>query len=282
MATSTPRQNPGSIRFATEPLNCWLDQCVLPRPGTRGIRQSWRLLATEVFSLMDVWQLIARDHAYLVHLIKESRFAFDTTPARDREEMLNGVLDELAAHTEALEASLYAPLHQLDRTRQLAEDLHHEHRKFIEQLDTLARSRQGSTVRQSSLALDDALIGQHLRRYTQELIPAARELLSPAQVDDAAHAFVRAKMRTLRARQHHRSGRLALSNVVLTGMACAIAASLGYLAGRSGSAKVVKDLEPHNRLEHDTTLLPSQSSASKLSGRIDRVRPAYLMSVGQS
>ena len=192
---------------------------------------------------MDVWQLIAHDHAYLSHLIKESRFAFDTTLLHDREEALSGLIDELAAHTEALEASLYAPLRQLDRTRQLAEDLHHEHRQFISQLDTLARSRRSSVVRQSKMDLDVALIGQHLRRYTQELIPAARELLSPAQVDDAAHAFVRAKMRTLRARLHHRSDRFALNIVVLTGVVCATAASLGYLAGRSGSAKVVNDPE---------------------------------------
>jgi hypothetical protein len=196
---------------------------------------------------MDVWQLIAHDHAYLVHLIKESRFSFDTALTRDREEVLTGLIDELAAHTEALEASLYAPLRQLDGTRQLAEDLHHEHRQFIRQLDTLASLQQSGIARRSGLPLDVALIGQHLRRYTQELIPAARELLSPSQVDDAAHAFILAKMRTLRARQHHRSDTLALSNVVITGLVCAIAASLGYLAGRSSPAKTARDLEPRGR-----------------------------------
>jgi hypothetical protein len=195
---------------------------------------------------MDVWQLIARDHAYLAHLIKEVRYGFSATPPTDQEEVLSGLIDELAAHAEALEASLYAPLRQLDRTRQLAEDLHHEHGQFIRQLNALASSRQSSIVRQSGLALDVALIGQHLRRYTQELIPAARELLSPAQVDDAAHAFIRAKMRSLRARLHRRSGKLTLYMVALTCMACAAAAVLGYFAGGHSSERGWRSLTSHS------------------------------------
>jgi hypothetical protein len=214
---------------------------------------------------MDVWQLIAHDHAYLAHLIKESRFAFNTTLARDREEVLSGLIDELAAHAEALEASLYAPLRQLDRTRQPAEDLHLEHGQFIRQLDALARSRLNSITRSSGMALDVALIGQHLRRYTQELIPAARELLSPAQVDDAAHAFVRAKMQTLRVRHHLGSDRLTLSKVALTCMACATAAGLGYLAGRSAAAKEADNLRPHTRRERHSVLAPTPPSKSMLS-----------------
>ncbi|MHB2209055.1 hemerythrin domain-containing protein [Methylobacterium sp. CM6257] len=186
---------------------------------------------------MNVWQLIARDHAFLAHLIAEIRYAAGTLSNRDREEVLGGLIDELAAHAEALEASLYMPLRQLDRTRQLAEDLHHEHARFIGQLDTLAWLRRGGSGRWRGAALDITLIGEHLRCYTQELIPAARDLLSPAQVDAAAHAFIRAKLRTLRARQHRGSGRLTLSGFAL---ACAGAAGLGYLAGRSGRRKQTK------------------------------------------
>ncbi|MGT2479413.1 hypothetical protein ACU4GR_12255 [Methylobacterium oryzae CBMB20] len=75
-----------------------------------------------------------------------------------------------------------------------------------------------------------------MRRYTQELIPAARELLSPAQVDAAAHAFLRAKMRALRARQHRGSGRLTVGRIARTCAVCVAAAGLGYFAGRSASA----------------------------------------------
>jgi hypothetical protein len=202
---------------------------------------------------MDIWQLIARDHAYLAHLIKEVRYGFGSTPPGDQEEVLSGVIDELAAHAEALEASLYAPLRGLDRTRQLAEDLHREHAPFIRQLDAIARSRLSSITRPSGMAMDVALVRHHLRRYTQELIPAARELLSPAQVDDAAHAFVRARMRTLRARRHRRSGRLTLSKVALTCIACATAAGLGYLAGRSIAAQEAESLGPPNSREHSST-----------------------------
>jgi hypothetical protein len=115
------------------------------------------------------------------------------------------------------------------------------------------------------MALDVTLIGQHLRRYTQELIPAARELLSPAQVDDAAHAFVRAKMRTLRARQHRRSDRLTLSKVALTCIACATAAGLGYLAGRSVAAKEADDLGPPTRRKRHSALAPTPLSKAMLS-----------------
>jgi hypothetical protein len=78
-------------------------------PGKRGARQSWPVPTTEVFSRMDVWQLIAHDHAHLAHLIKESRFAFNSTATLDREEVLSGLIDELAAHAEALEAGSDAP-----------------------------------------------------------------------------------------------------------------------------------------------------------------------------
>jgi Hemerythrin HHE cation binding domain len=191
------------------------------------------LCSREGFPRMTVWQLIAHDHAFLAHLIAEIRSAGDV-PNRDREAVLGGLIDELAAHAEALEASLYAPLRALDRTRQLAEDLHREHARFIRQLDALARLRRGDGGRG---ALDVALIGQHVRRYTQELIPAARELLSPAQVDAAAHAFLRAKMRALRARQLRGSGRLTVGKIARTCAVCVAAAGLGYLAGRSASAR---------------------------------------------
>ncbi|MDN3570142.1 hemerythrin domain-containing protein [Methylobacterium longum] len=196
---------------------------------------------------MNVWQLIAHDHAYLAHLIAESRYTFGRSVIHDREEVLAGLIDELAAHAEALEASLYAPLRQLDRTRQLAEDLHREHAQFIGQLDALARSRQGDFVPQPGMVLDVALIGQHLRRYTQELIPAARELLSSTQVDAAAHAFVRAKMQTLRARYSRRSGKLTLGRVARACTVCAAVAAIGYLAGRSTSIKGRKHFASSSR-----------------------------------
>lgn len=186
---------------------------------------------------MDVWQLIAHDHAYLAHLITEVRHAFGPNPAHDRGEILSGLIDELAAHAEALEASLYGPLRQLDRTRQLVEDLHHEHRQFIEQLDNLAWSRLSDRPRHSGITLDVAMIGQHLRRYTQELIPAAREVLTSAQVDAAAHAFVRAKMRTLQSRQHRRFIRPSAREITFLSVACATVASLSYFAGRAASIK---------------------------------------------
>lgn len=55
---------------------------------------------------MDVWQLIAHDHAYLAHFIKEIRYASSAMPTSDSDEVLIGLVDELAAHAEALEASL--------------------------------------------------------------------------------------------------------------------------------------------------------------------------------
>ena len=204
---------------------------------------------------MDVWQLIAHDHAYLAHLITEIRHAFGATPTRDREEILLGLIDELAAHAEGLEASLYAPLRERGRTRRLAEELHHEHARFIGQLDALARSRaRGATRPRRGTALDIALIGQHLGRYTRELIPAARELLSPEQVDAAAHAFVRAKMRTLRSRQGRRLGPPGVTALARIGALCALAAGIGYLAGRSTASGAggrseasARSIEPRGR-----------------------------------
>jgi hypothetical protein len=198
---------------------------------------------------MNVWQLIAHDHAYLAHLIAESRYTFGGSAIHDREEVLGGLIDELAAHAEALEASLYAPLRHMDRTRQLAEDLHHEHAQFIGQLDALARSRRGGIVSQPGMVLDVALIGQHLRRYTQELIPAARELLTSAQVDAAAHAFVRVKMRTLKSRHGRGSGKLTVGRIARASAVCAAAAGIGYLAGRSNSAKGRTHLASSTRLD---------------------------------
>ncbi|GJE10166.1 hypothetical protein FOHLNKBM_1199 [Methylobacterium longum] len=63
---------------------------------------------------MNVWQLIAHDRAYLAHLIAESRYTFGGSAIDDREEVLGGLIDELAARAEALEATLYAPLRHLE------------------------------------------------------------------------------------------------------------------------------------------------------------------------
>lgn len=184
---------------------------------------------------MDLWQLIARDHEKIAQLIRDIPYALNGSGViRSRERLLGDLMDELEAHAVALEAALYAPLRSSEKTAGLVDALRGEHRTFMKRLGALTRFRLTGTTGWLD-GFEDAtfLVDQHLHRHTHELLPAARAL-SSEEIEAARHAFVRAKIKALRAQRRGAFAKLGSSEWMLTATVGAAAAGLAYLAWQRG------------------------------------------------
>ncbi|ACL61649.1 conserved hypothetical protein [Methylobacterium nodulans ORS 2060] len=150
---------------------------------------------------MNVWQLIARDHANIAELIREIPNALNGPGViRSRERLLADLIDELRAHSEAVEASLFEPLSAHGRAGELIDDLRHEHGQVMRQLSQLSsHHRKGSEGWLNTFEDATYLVDQHLYRHRHDLLPMAREALPSEEVRTATTAFVRAKVRALQA-----------------------------------------------------------------------------------
>ncbi|AWN43372.1 hemerythrin domain-containing protein [Methylobacterium durans] len=184
---------------------------------------------------MDLWRFIERDHENISQLIRDIPYALNGPGVvRSRERLLSDLIGELEAHSKALEASLYAPLRQHEKTAKLVTDLHREHGAFMKQLGALAKYRRKGSEGWLN-AFEDAtfLVDQHLHRHAHELVPPARALLSSEEIEAATRAYVRAKVKVLKARRGV-LGRLGAEEVALIATVGAVAAGLGFLAWRTG------------------------------------------------
>lgn len=185
---------------------------------------------------MDIWQLIERDHENIAQLIREIPYALNGRGVvRSRERMLSDLMDVLELHAVGLAASLYAPLSRERQTEGLIEDLRRGHLEFARQLKDLSR-RRPTSARGWLNAFEDVtfLVDQHLHRHVHELIPAARKLLSPDEVDNATRMFIRAKTRALQGQRRGSASGIMSSEMSLIATVAAAATGLGYLVWRGG------------------------------------------------
>ncbi|GJD55239.1 hemerythrin domain-containing protein [Methylobacterium dankookense] len=202
---------------------------------------------------MDLWQLIERDHENIAQLIREIPYALNGPGVvRSRERMLGDLMGELQLHAVGLDASLYAALAGEDRTQGLIGELHRSHAEFMRQLNGLSRYRQkGSTGWLDTFEDVTFLVDQHLHRHVHELIPAARSLLSPEEVNTATRTFIRAKTAALQGRQRVALGGVLSSETALIATLTAAATGIGLLAwhygvfGRARSARRGSATESH-------------------------------------
>lgn len=152
---------------------------------------------------MDLWQLIERDHENISQLIRDIPYALNgPAVVRSRERMVDNLMDELEAHYEALDYSLYARLRRHEQTAQLVKDLQREPATFMKRLGALAKHRRkGSQGWLNDFEDATLLVDQYLDRHTRALVPHAHALLSSDELEGAKRAFVRSKVKTLKARR---------------------------------------------------------------------------------
>jgi len=212
---------------------------------------------------MDLWQLIANDHANIANLCGEIPRAFPDGGVRSRERLFSELDSELRRHLEAEEESLYDALEDHDRAEHLVAELEHEHEEIVRQLGELARMRdkgtQDWTRRFRDLA---ALIEGHFQREEHELLPLAREILNEEEVRELRHEYVEETIEALRAR--HGGWDLPSSGLLLGALVGAAAGALAFAAWRTGALRELAARSP-------TQLLLSRSPVlNRLSGRFGR------------
>jgi Hemerythrin HHE cation binding domain/IclR helix-turn-helix domain len=212
---------------------------------------------------MDLWQLIANDHANIADLCGEIPRAFPDSGVRSRERLFSELDTELRRHLEAEEESLYDALEDHDRAEHLFAELEHEHEEIKRQLGELARvpdkGTQDWTRRFRDLA---ALIEGHFHREEHELLPLAREVLDEEEVRALRHEYVEESIEALRTRQG--GWDLPSSGLLLGALVGAAAGALAFAAWRGGALKGLTARSP-------TQLLLSRSPVlDRLSRRFGR------------
>jgi len=191
---------------------------------------------------MDLWQLIANDHANIADLCGEIPRAFPGGGVRSRERLFRDLDTELRRHFEAEEESLYDALEDHDRTEHLVDELEREHEEIERRLGDLARVRdkggQDWTQRFRDLA---ALIEGHFHREEHELLPLAREILDEEELRELRLEYVEENIKVLRARQ---GGWNVPSGLLLGALVGAAAGALAFAAWRSGAVRGLTDRTP--------------------------------------
>jgi hemerythrin-like domain-containing protein len=183
---------------------------------------------------MDLWQMIANDHANIADLCGEIPRAFPDDGVRSRERLFSELDTELRRHLEAEEESLYDALEDHDRAERLVAELEREHEEIERRLGELARVRDKGSQDWTQRFRDlSALIEGHFHREDQELLPLAREILDEEEVRELRHEYVEENIEALRAR---RGGwDVPSSGLLLGALVGAAAGALAFAAWRSGA-----------------------------------------------
>jgi hemerythrin-like domain-containing protein len=214
-------------------------------------------------AVMDLWQMIANDHANIADLCGEIPRAFPDGGVRSRERLFSELATELRRHLEAEEESLYDALEDHDRAEHLVAELEQEHEEIERRLGELARVRDKGSQDWTQLFRDlAALIEGHFHREDHELLPLAREILNEEEVRELRHEYVEENIEALRAR--HGGWDVPSSGLLLGALVGAAVGALAFAAWRSGALKGFAARTP-------TELLLSQAPVlHRLSRRFSR------------
>ena len=186
---------------------------------------------------MDLGQLITNDHANITDLGSAILRGLDSGVVRSRDRLFDELHGALRRHMDAEEDSLYDALEDDARTQRLIDDLEGEHKDIEQRLTRLARARNKTSrdwTKQFEALTD--LLDRHFDREEHKLLPLAGEILSPDDLQDVQHAFVKRKIKVLR-KQHRRWG--LSSGVLLGALAGAAAGALAVTAWRADSLRTL-------------------------------------------
>ncbi|MBM0207180.1 hemerythrin domain-containing protein [Micromonospora sp. STR1s_5] len=232
---------------------------------------------------MTLWKLLRNDHANITAV----GHAVLRTPAsgggRNRHRLVAELSDEIEAHFEAEEDTLFEALEDDQEVRDLVSSLKAEHKQIEDDLARLAEARNNDGVSWTSRFADFTYrLDRHFHREEHELFPEAEALLSIEETDETLRRFIEEKGDELRARRRNlgigqrRSGPERSS---LRRPWCSRPSAAGISSARSGGLRPIDVLSREPELEDDrlASLMTciSQSLPAERSGpSFCRIAPA--------
>jgi hemerythrin-like domain-containing protein len=229
---------------------------------------------------MDLWQLIANDHANIADLCGEIPRAFPDGGVRSRERLFSELDTELRRHLEAEEESLYDALEDHDRAEHLVAELEHEHEEIERRLGELARVRDKGAQEWTQRFRDLAgLIEGHFHREEHELLPLAREILDEEEVRELRHEYVEENIEALRARDG--GWDVPASGLLLGALVGAAAGALAFAAWRGGALRGLTARSPMQLLLSRSPVLDRLSRRFGRGGAVRQYGADVLREVAQ-
>jgi hemerythrin-like domain-containing protein len=191
---------------------------------------------------MDIWTLIRNDHQNITALGYTILRALDRGVVRNRERLVSELADELEAHFEAEEDSVYEALAGKEGVADLLASLQEEQERIEEEIGRLASSKRKNTADWTSRFEDFTyLVDTHFHREEHELIPRAQELLTGDAIAGLAHAYIEEKAEEIRER---RPRSRIVPAAIWAGAALAAVAGLAVAAERTGYLRRWREAYP--------------------------------------
>jgi hypothetical protein len=193
---------------------------------------------------MDLWQMVASDHANIEELCREVLRATGSGP-NSRSELFADLQDEMERHIAAQQSVIYPALSQHERTASYVADLESKQDEILRQLDELA-ARPDKDSHDWAADFKD-LTGSIRHAFTLEengVMIVARGVFSPSELKSLQRDYERERIASYEARRWHMPQAMMPSRYglptgtvfgVLAGMMAVGAGALLWSMNRSGS-----------------------------------------------
>jgi hemerythrin superfamily protein len=136
--------------------------------------------------MADVTQLIEKDHREVESMFEQFKTSKDQAIA-------NRICDELDAHASAEEKVFYPVVDsKVSGGHKLATEGEEEHAKARHLIGRIRQSSKGDTIEDLIGQLEQA-VSHHVREEESEMLPKARQDISPDRLDELGEEFERAK-----------------------------------------------------------------------------------------
>lgn len=141
---------------------------------------------------MDIYALIHNDHESATRIIEQINALPDTRHS-ERLILFRHLKEDLLAHNDAEDASLYEALRQHDATLPLARDSSLEHDNLVALLDNLDSRQLSPAAWRNRFARMQQAFFHHIREEESSVFAAARRILNPATATRLTETMQRIK-----------------------------------------------------------------------------------------
>ena len=146
--------------------------------------------------MSDIYELLSKDHKKAKELIDKIQSTPDGSE-KVRQKLFSELKQELEIHTTFEEKVFYPDAKHKTGMEDVIRDAMEEHDEAKQLLEALAEMEPTSAEWMETVKELSEVLGHHIKDEEQELFPASRKTLDPAQADKMGKEYVEMKRKEL-------------------------------------------------------------------------------------
>ena len=146
--------------------------------------------------MSDIYELLSKDHNKVKELLNEIQSTTDDAE-KTRLKLFSELKQELEVHTSFEEKVFYPEAKDKTGMEDVIRDAMEEHDEAKQLLEALAEMEPTSAEWMETVKELSEVLGHHIKDEEQELFPASRKKLDPAQADKMGKDYVEMKRKEL-------------------------------------------------------------------------------------